>query len=211
MAMRRSGALCLVLPRRADTGDHSLPWENKGRRGRGEVQLPGQLKVAGGVGEATCAACHLRGFMVVVHSRRFRRAQVPLESAVDFVAVGRKPVKGASVGNIIFTKIRIGVAWTRDEVRRPGEGSQLVRVSEVDNVCGRLALGAGLRLNVPRDSAIERHHVAGCCRSGGREKYCRKAAEERRDQNACCWFELNVSIFHNISFLVLGLVALVPG
>jgi hypothetical protein len=93
-----------------------LPWENKGRRVRGEVQLPAQLKMAGGVGEATCAACHLRGFMVVVHSRRFCRAQVPLESAGDFVAVGRKPVKGASVGNIIFTKIRIGVARVRDEI-----------------------------------------------------------------------------------------------
>ena len=54
-----------------------LPWENKGRRVRGEVQLPAQLKMAGGVGEATCAACHLRGFMVVAHSRRFRRAQYP--------------------------------------------------------------------------------------------------------------------------------------
>src|SRR5881392_1657757 len=149
VAIRRSGAQCLVPPRRADTGDHPLPWENKGRRSRVEVQLPAQLKMAGGIGEATCAACHLRRLMVVVNSRRFCRAQVPLESTGNFVAVGRKPVKGASVGNIIFTKIRIGVAWVRDEIRRPGEGSQLVRVSEVDNVCGRLALRAGLRLNVP--------------------------------------------------------------
>src|SRR5213595_51056 len=170
--MRRSGAQSLVSLR-ADTGDHPLPWENKGRRVRGEVQLPEQLKMAGGVGEATCAACHLRGFMVVVHSRRFCRAQVPLESAGDFVAVGRKPVKGASVGNIIFTKIRIGVAWVRDEVRGPGEGSQLIRVSEVDHVYGRLALRAGLRLNVPRDSAIEGYHVAGCCQSGCRYEHCR--------------------------------------
>src|SRR5437868_8256387 len=101
--MRRSGARCLVPPRRADTGDHPLPRENKGRRVRGEVQLPAQLKMAGGVGEATCAACYLCGFMVVVHSRRFRRAEVSLESAVDFVAVGREPVKGARVGNIIST------------------------------------------------------------------------------------------------------------
>ena len=64
--------------------------------------------MAGGVGEATCAACHLRGLMVVVHSRRFCRAHVPLESAGDFVAVGRKPVKGASVGDIMFAKIRVG-------------------------------------------------------------------------------------------------------
>ena len=84
------------------------PGKDKGRRIRGEVQLPAQLKMADGVGEATCAACYLRGFMVVVHSRRFCRAQVPLKSAVDFVAVGRKPVKGASVGDVIFTKIRIG-------------------------------------------------------------------------------------------------------
>src|SRR6266480_2591438 len=132
--MRRSGAQCLVPPRRADTGDNALPWENKGRRVRREVQLTAQLKMARGVGEATCAACHLRGFMVVVHSRRFRRAQVPLESAVDFVAVGRKPVKGASVGNIMFTKIRVWFARARQEFRCPGEGSQLVRVSEVDHV-----------------------------------------------------------------------------
>ena len=92
-----------------------VPSQGSDKRGRnrGEVQLPAQLKMAGGVGEATCAACHLRGFMVVVHSRRFCRAQVPLESAVDFVAVGRKPVKGASVGNIIFTKIRVGFARAR--------------------------------------------------------------------------------------------------
>ena len=83
-----------------------LPWENKGRRVRGEVQLPAQLKMAGGAGEATRATCHLRGLMVVVHSRRLCRAQVTLESAVDFVSVGCKPVKGTSVGNIIFTKIR---------------------------------------------------------------------------------------------------------
>ena len=90
--------------------------------------------MAGGVGEATCAACHLRGFMVVEHSRRFRRAQVPLESAVDFVTVGRKPVKGASVGSIIFTKIGVGFARARGEFRGSSERSQVVRVSEVDHV-----------------------------------------------------------------------------
>src|SRR5947208_5058384 len=105
--------------------DHSFPGEDKGGRYRCKVELPGQLKMPGSVGEATCAACHLRGFMVVVHSRGFCRAQVPLESAVDFVAVGRKPVKGASVGNIIFTKIRIGFARARKKFRCPGEGSQL--------------------------------------------------------------------------------------
>src|SRR5204863_2156814 len=103
--------------------DHSFPGEDKGGRYRCKVELPGQLKVAGGVGEATCAACHLRGLMVVVHSRRFRRAQVPHESPGDFVAVGRKPVKGASVGNIILTKIRVGFARAREEFRCPREGS----------------------------------------------------------------------------------------
>ena len=114
--------------------DHPFPGKNKGGRISGEIQLPTQLKMAGGVGEATCAACHLRGFMVVEHSRRFRRAKVPLESAVDFVAVGRKPVKGASVGNIIFTKIGIGFARAREEFRGPREPSQVIRVSEVDHV-----------------------------------------------------------------------------
>ncbi len=135
---------------------------------------------------------------------------VPLESAGDFVAVGRKPVKGAGVGNIIFTKIRVGSHGVRREFRRPGEGSQLVRVSEVDHVYVKAALRAGLRLNVPRDSAIERHHLAGCCRSGCRDKHCRKADEEQRDQKSCCWFELNVSIFHNpISFCCFGFVVLI--
>ena len=114
--------------------NHPFPGKDKGGRIRGEVQLPAQLKMAGRVGEPPCAACHLRGFMVVEHSRRFRRAQVPLESAVDFVAVGRKPVKGAGVWNISITKIRVGFARADEEFRAPGEGSQLVRVSEVDHV-----------------------------------------------------------------------------
>src|SRR5437764_4799790 len=103
--------------------DHSFPGEDKGGRYRCKVELPGQLKMAGGVGEATCAACHLSGFMVVVYSRRFYWAQIPLESAGDFVAVGCKPVKGASVGNIIFTQIRIGIARARKKFGCPGEGS----------------------------------------------------------------------------------------
>src|SRR6266513_695877 len=115
--MRSSGVQCLVPPRRADTRNYPLPWENKGRRGRGEVQLPAQFKMAGRVGEATCAACHLRGLMVVEYPRRFCRAQVSLESAGDFVAVGRKPVKGTRVRNIIVTKIRVRGARARDEVR----------------------------------------------------------------------------------------------
>ena len=48
---------------------------------------------------------------------------LPIESAVDFIAVGRKPVKGASVGNIICTKIRIRIAWARGKFRGPGEGA----------------------------------------------------------------------------------------
>src|SRR5262249_57219498 len=113
-------------------------WEDKGGWYRCEVDLPGQFKLAGGVGEATCAARPLRGFMIVVHSRRFRRAQVSLERAVDFVAVGRKPVKSASVRNIVFTKIGVGVARTRKKFRCPSEGSQFVRVSEVIHMRCRL-------------------------------------------------------------------------
>lgn len=62
--------------------------------------MPAKLKMAGGVGEATRAACHVSIFMVVVRARRSRGAQVSFESAVDFIPVRCKPVKGASVGNV---------------------------------------------------------------------------------------------------------------
>ena len=83
--------------------DPPLAGGNKRYRLRGEVDLPARLPMAGGAGEATCAACHVSSFMVVVHSRRSRRGQVPLESAVDFVAVGRKPVKAANVMYLLQT------------------------------------------------------------------------------------------------------------
>src|SRR5438046_1263762 len=83
-------------------------------------------------------------------SRRCRRATVPLGRTGNLVAAGRKAVQGASVGNIMFSNIRIGVAGVRDEIGRLGERSQLVRVSEVDNVCSRLPLRPALRVNVPR-------------------------------------------------------------
>src|SRR4029077_11596260 len=119
--------------------DRPLPrGEKRGRTGS-EVELPSQINMAGGVSEATCAACHLPGFMVLVHSRRFRRARVPLESAADFVTVGRKPVKGASVRNVVFTKIWVGVAGTREEFRGSGEGSQLVRASGIEDEDGGIA------------------------------------------------------------------------
>src|SRR6185312_8135496 len=94
--------------------DRPLPRGKKRGRTGSEVELPSQINMAGSVSEATCAACHLPSFMVLVHSRRFRRARVPLESAADFVAVGREPVKGASVGDIIFTKIRVWCAGARE-------------------------------------------------------------------------------------------------
>ena len=134
-----------------------MPGEDKRGRLRGEVQLPAQLKMAGGAGEATCAACHFRSFMVVVHSRRSRRAVVPIESAGDLVAVGRKPVKGASVGNIwrVLAEVRI-------EFCGPGEGSQLIRVSEVDDVrVNHAIVDRLLSFNEPRDGAVERYQVAG--------------------------------------------------
>ena len=123
-----------------------LPWGKKRWRTRSEVELPSQINMAGGVSEATCAACDLPGLMVVVHSRRFRWACVALESAADFVAVGRKPVKGASVGNIICTKIRVRCAGTREELRGSGEGSQLVRASGIEDENSRIAaICTGLR------------------------------------------------------------------
>ena len=77
-----------------------MPGQDKGGRLRSEVDLAPKLKLAGGVGEATCAAGHISIFMVVVHARRFGRTQVPVERAEEFVTVGRKPVKTASVHNI---------------------------------------------------------------------------------------------------------------
>ena len=109
--------------------------------------------MAGGVGEATCAACHLRGLMVVEHSRRFRRAEVSLESAVDFVAVCRKPVKAANECTIADVLVQFS---------GPGVGSQMGRVSENDRVSVNSARGQKLRsFNVPRESGVERHLVAG--------------------------------------------------
>jgi len=91
--------------------------------------------MAGGAGEATCPACHVRDFMVVVQSRRSGRAKVPVESAGEFVTVGRKQVEGASVGNIWRVLAEVLV-----EFSGPGEGSQVSRVSEKDRVCVNNAL-----------------------------------------------------------------------
>ena len=141
--------------------DQPCPRGEKRRRTRCEVELPAQIKMTGGVSEATCAARDFRGFMVVVYSRRFCWARVPLESAVDFVAFGRKPVKGASVGNIICTKIRVGFAGTREKFRGAGKDSQLIRASGIEHENGRIAaVRTGLRQVVPRDNAIESHLVA---------------------------------------------------
>jgi len=131
--------------------------EGKKQRLRGDVDLPARLRMAGGAGEATCAACHVRGFMVVVHSRRFGRAQEPLESAGEFVTVGRKPVRGACVGNIWRV-----LAEVLEQFSAPGEGSQVGRVSGIGGVCVDSARGQKLRsFNEPRDNAVERHLVAG--------------------------------------------------
>ncbi len=48
---------------------------------------------------------------------------------------------------------------------------------------------------------------------GSRDKHCRKAAREAAVlQNSCCWFELNVSIFHNLIFFsCFGFVVFVLG
>src|SRR4030095_737900 len=53
----------------------------------------------------------------------------------------------------------------------------------------------GARSRTAGEGSLKRHQVAGCCRSRCRDKHCRKAGEEQRGQNPCCWFERNVSIF----------------
>ena len=83
--------------------------------------------------------------MVVVHSQRVRRGQVPVESALEFVAVGRSPVKEASVGNIWIVLAEVWV-----EVCVTGEGSQFSRVSEIDYVyVNSAAVHRLLRFNEP--------------------------------------------------------------
>src|SRR5262245_26363793 len=113
--------------------------------------------MASGTSEATCAACHIRGFMVVVHSRRFRRTQVPLESAGEFVTVGSKQVKAASVGNIGRVLAEVLVKFSG-----PGERSHVGRISEKGRVCVNSALvDRLLSFNASRESPVERHLVAG--------------------------------------------------
>jgi hypothetical protein len=81
----------------------------------------------------------------------------PLESSRDFVAVRRKPVKGASVRNIWWVLAEVG-----KEVCCPGKRSQTVGVSEIDHVRAHSALVYRfLTLNVSGDSPIKRHLVAG--------------------------------------------------
>src|SRR5215475_2311926 len=109
--MRRWAAHCLS-PIRADTRYPPLHGERKTQRLRGDIDLPARVPMAAGVGEATCAACHVRNFMVVVHSGRCRRAQVPLESSVEFVTVGCKQVKAANVGNIWWVLAEVLVKFS---------------------------------------------------------------------------------------------------
>ena len=131
--------------------------EGKRQRLRGDIDLAARVPMAGGAGEPTCAPCHVSIFMVVVHSRRSGRAQVPVESAGEFVPVGRNPVKRTSVGNIWRVLAEVLV-----EFSAPGKGSYLVRVSEIGRVCVNNALAHRLlSFNGPRDGAVERHLVAG--------------------------------------------------
>ena len=95
--------------------------------------------------------------MVVVHSRRCRRGEEPVERAGDLVAVGRKPVKAANVVNVWRVQAEVRV-----EFCGPGERSQLVRVSEISDVDVNSALVYRLlSFDVSRDSPVERHLVAG--------------------------------------------------
>jgi len=171
-----------------------LPWEDKRGGRRSEVDLATQTKSAGGVGEAACAACHLRGFIIVVHSVHVWVRQVPVESAGDLVAVGCKLVKGANVGNIwrVLAEVRV-------EFCGPGESSQLSRVSEIDHVYVNSALVQRLlSFHVSGDSPVERHLVGGSRGSGCREKH-GNAGKEREDDETC-YFERS---FHSCGFFLL--------
>src|SRR5215471_14706966 len=144
-------------PIRADTRDPPLQGERKTQRLRGDVDLPARVPVPGGVGEATCAACCVSGFMIVVHSRRSGRTQISLESAEEFVTVGRKKMKAATVGNIWRVLAEVLVKFSG-----PGERSQVGRISEKGRVCVNSALvDRLLSFNASRESPVERHLVAG--------------------------------------------------
>ena len=94
--------------------------------------------------------------MVVVHSGRFCPAQVPLESAGEFVTVGRKQVKATNVGNI-----RRVLAEVLVEFSGAGEGSQMGRISKKSRVCVNSALVHRLlSFNASCESPVERHPVA---------------------------------------------------
>ena len=57
------------------------------------------------------------------------RGQVSLESPVDFIPVSCKPVKAASVGNVWRVLAEVWVEFCCSM-----EGSQFIRVSEIDHV-----------------------------------------------------------------------------
>jgi len=65
----------------------------------------------------TRAACHPRRFHGCRTLPAFLSGTGTPRSAGDFVAVGRKPVQRCRCREYYFTKIRIGVARVRDEVR----------------------------------------------------------------------------------------------
>ena len=95
--------------------------------------------------------------MVVCTLQGFRLGLGTLESAGEFVTVGCKQVKGASVGNIWRVLAEVLIKFSG-----PGERSQVSRVSEKDRVCVNSALVHRLRsFNVSRESPVERHLVVG--------------------------------------------------
>jgi len=53
--------------------------------------LSAQLKIASGAAKPIRTTCDVRGFVVVVPAGRSRRAQVTVESAIDFVAIDQVP------------------------------------------------------------------------------------------------------------------------
>ena len=85
------------------------------------------------------------------------RDQVSIESAVDFILVSCEPVKAASVGNVWRVLAEVWVKFCGSV-----EGSQFIRVSEIDHVRVDSALvDRFLSLNISRDSAVEWYLVAG--------------------------------------------------
>jgi len=144
--------------------------------------------MAGGVGEETVRLSLGLGSWVVVppgsymsgtgttrrKCRRFRARRW-----------GPQDQSRLQVGNIFSQRSGSGSKGWRDEISRPGDGSQLVRVSKIDGVAVGSHSVPAMRLNVNRDSAHLKGTSPRALRRGcPRINTAAKQARHQRDQTS---------------------------